>query len=353
MPHCAILAVRKPTKPSTAHCDIDIYTAFLLAEPKHSGCNRLASVMGLNLSHDSVNRFLLRESYEPKDLFAALLPSIEPTGGVLSGDDTVMEKPYSSVKSTELAIYCWSNKEHRVLRGIPLITLYYTDPQGIRVPVNYRIYDKREGKTKNAYLREMVAEVLSWGLAPATLTTDAWYASRQNLRFLRDQNLKILMGIAKNRLVSVNGQPYVQVQTLTIPPQGLLVHLKGFGTVKVFCQSFPNGVLRYYLVWCPSAKDLKAFSFEAFEELRQLHWGIECFHRAIKQLCGLTRFRVRTTEAIVTHVFCSLRAFCELSLACFNGQLGNLYELQWTLHMQAVRQFICEQFQPQLSLAHS
>ncbi len=239
------------------------------------------------------------------------------------------------------------------MRGIPLITLYYTDPHGVQVPVNYRLYDKREEKSKNDYFREMVAEVLSWGLAPATLTTDAWYASRQNLRFLKDQNLTILMGIGKNRLVSVAKQPYVQVQTLTIPAQGLLVRLKGIGPVKVFSQSFTNGVLRYYLVWCPTAIELEAFSFAAFEELRQGHWGIECFHRALKQLCGLTRFRVRITAAIGTHVFCVLRAFCELSLACSQGQYNNLYQLQWTLHLQTVRQFICKHFQPSLQLAHA
>ena len=29
--------------------------------------------------------------------------------------------------------------------------------------VNYRVYDKSEGKTKNDYFREMLIEVLAWG----------------------------------------------------------------------------------------------------------------------------------------------------------------------------------------------
>ena len=75
------LPVRELTKPSTAQCTIDIYTAFLLAEPKHGGCSRLATVFDQEVSHDSVNRFLLRETYDPKDLFEAVLPSIERKGG--------------------------------------------------------------------------------------------------------------------------------------------------------------------------------------------------------------------------------------------------------------------------------
>jgi hypothetical protein len=41
------------------------------------------------LSHDSVNRFLLRERYSPKDLFDELKPHINLICGTLSGDDTV------------------------------------------------------------------------------------------------------------------------------------------------------------------------------------------------------------------------------------------------------------------------
>ena len=59
---------------------------------------------------------------------------------------------------------------------------------------------------------------------------------------------------------------------------------------------------------------------EQFRELQSIHWGIECYHRALKQLCGLAKFQVRTTTAIVTHIFCSLRAFCQRIADC-RGQI--------------------------------
>jgi hypothetical protein len=55
-----------------------------------------------NLSHDSVNRFLLRERYEPKDLFEEIKPNINLVGGTLSGDDTVIDKPHSDPKITAI-----------------------------------------------------------------------------------------------------------------------------------------------------------------------------------------------------------------------------------------------------------
>lgn len=188
---------------------------FLLAESKYPGCTRLAEILG-GMSHDSVNRFLVRERYEPKDLFDEVKLNINLNGGILSGDDTIIDKPYSDPQLTELIGDFWSGKHHRVVKGIQLITLYYTDGAGKSVPVNYRLYNKQERKTKNEYLRSMIVEVLDWGLQPKIVTTDAWYSSRENLNFLKNKNLGCLMGVAKNRKVSINGRDYIQVQHLEI-----------------------------------------------------------------------------------------------------------------------------------------
>jgi hypothetical protein len=49
-------------------------------------------------------------------------------GGTLSVDDSVLDKPYSQFLA--LVGYFWSGKHHGTVKGINLITLYYTDPQG-------------------------------------------------------------------------------------------------------------------------------------------------------------------------------------------------------------------------------
>lgn len=51
---------------------------------------------------------------------------------------------------------------------------------------------------------------------------------------------------------------------------------------------------------------------------------IECFHRAMKHLCRISRFMVSTTEAIRTHIFCSftqLELIRAVRVACL--PLGN------------------------------
>lgn len=161
--------IRETTRPPTARCTLPMYMGFLMSEPTSTTCTQLSEVM--NISHDSVNRFLLRESYVAQDLFNESKKLLNLKGGTLSVDDSTLDKPYS--QHMALVSHFWSGKHHRTVKGLNLITLYYTDVEGHHLPVNYRIYDKSENKTKNDYFKDMLIEVLAWGLEPAVVTGDS------------------------------------------------------------------------------------------------------------------------------------------------------------------------------------
>lgn len=300
------------------------------------------------LSHDSVNRFLLRENYTPRDLFNEVKDHLIVGGGIASVDDSVLDKPYSDPQKTDLIGYFWSGKHKRTVKGINLITLYYTDVTGTSYPVNFRLYDKREGKTKNEYFREMVGEVQAWGLKLAWVTGDSWYSSLENLKFLRNEQVGFLVGVADNRQVSMERGLQVQVQTLTIPKSGLVVYLKEFGWVKVFCQSFKNEV-RYYILSLPNDEELRQLNRQDFRQIHDSHWQIESFHRVIKQVCNIERFQVRTESAIRTHFFCALQAFCKLQTMRVEGLIDNLYQVSRQLFVPVIRQFILQNLSPQMA----
>ena len=59
--------MREINRPSTANCTLSMYISYILSEPKYINCSRLGELM--DISHDSVNRFLNRENLTPKDLF--------------------------------------------------------------------------------------------------------------------------------------------------------------------------------------------------------------------------------------------------------------------------------------------
>jgi hypothetical protein len=187
-------------KQSTARCNDEIYIAYLLSDPQYTSCTRLAGIME-TISHDSINRFLERERFEPKDLFAEEKEKIELAGGILSVDDSVLDKPYSDPSKAAFIDLFWSGKHKGVVKGINLISLFYTDIHGISVPVNYRIVDKKSGKTKHEHFREMLVEVLVWGLMPAWVTGDSWYSSLDNLKFIRNQKLNFMFGVEANLIV--------------------------------------------------------------------------------------------------------------------------------------------------------
>lgn len=327
------------TKPSTALCNEEIYTSYLLSDPRYTSCTRLSEVMS-SISHDSVNRFLERERFEPKDLFDGESNKIELAGGILSIDDSVLDKPYMDPSKAELIGKYWSGKHKRVVKGISLITLFYTDIYGVSVPVNYRIYNKSESKTKNDYFLEMLREVLSWGLKPSWVTGDSWYSSIGNMKKIRKLNLQFMFGIEHNRTISVERGQYIQIQKLEgWNHDEQTVYLKDYGMVKVFRQIYKNSY-RYYIISVPNLDDLPDIKRHDFERVHAAHWSIERYHRALKQVCHVEHFQVRGTNQIKNHIFCAIKGFVLLEFMRMKKLISNWYEVQRNLFLSTVRGFI-------------
>ncbi len=90
----------------------------------------------------------------------------------------------------------------------------------------------------------------------------------------------------------------------------------------------------------PDIKDTEVITRSDFLTTHSIHWEIEYYHRAIKQLCGIKKFMVRSSPAIVTHLFCSIRAFVQLELMRAEALIDNWYEIQRNLSLEVARDFI-------------
>ena len=235
--------------------------------------------------------------------------------------------------------YFWSGKHHRVVKGINLITLYYTDVYGQHRPVNYRLYDKAEGKTKNDYVQDMFADVLAWGLEPAVVTGDSGYSGVDNLKWVRNHSLGFLFALESNRRVSVDPGSWIQVQQLEIPEDGLEVWLRGFGPVKVFRTRLQEQQ-RHYAVHLPDGEPLAAFDREAFQRWHDQHWQIEQYHRALKQVCHVEHFQVRGEVPIRNHIFSAIGGYVQLQRLCAMDLISNCYRLQRNLFNDVMASFI-------------
>jgi hypothetical protein len=341
--------IRTITRPSTAMCTLPMYISFLLSEPNATSCLRLGNL--LNISHDSVNRFLNRESYSPEDMFNEAKFTLNLVGGILSVDDSVLDKPYSNYIG--YIGYFYSGKHHSVVKGINLITLYYTDTQGNHQPVNFRVYDKSENKTKNDYFLEMLAEVLTWGVKPSFVTMDSWYSCVKNLKAIKNHQIGFLAALESNRLVSTEKGTWVQVRDLEITDDGAVVWLREFGYVKVFRTHLKNQV-RHYAVYLSrnnedenDGNDLVNFTKIDFDKLHDQHWQIEQYHRTIKQVCNIENFQVRSKVAVKNHIFSAICGYVKLQQMHATEMIMNCYQLQRDLFNQVIVEFI-KSFMPSL-----
>jgi hypothetical protein len=315
------------------------YIAYLLSEPDKGSCVKASAV--LEVSPDEINRFLLSNAFTGKELFEAVKSGLCLQGGTISADDSVLDKPFTDLEKTALVGFFWSGSHHQTVKGINLIALFYTDPFGWRFPVNFRVYRHSDGKSKHDYFQQMVTECFTWGLRPAWVSADSWYASIQNLKFLRNKEVGFLVGLEANRIVSVQSGNYEQVgQIADMPRQGLYIHLKGFDFVKVFWTVDKEARVKHYAMYLPEGEECREISREVFKQVKQQHWQVEEFFRTVKQECHVQDFFVSNTQAIKNHIFCVLRAFQRLVWMSQDKIIRNVYAPQRKLYLQVQRELI-------------
>jgi putative transposase len=295
------------------------YIDYLIASPRRFTCTEASRSQPEREdpsdmpAHDSFNR-LLERSFDPESLWREAKPLVRLRGGVLVVDDSTLDKPYA--KRIELMTQHWSGKHHQVVWGINLITCLWTDDGDKLVPCDFRVYDKPMGllgpfggKNKNEHFRDMLVKAKERGFDPNYVVFDSWYTAIKNLKLIRSLGWHWLARMKSNRLVNPSGEKggNVPISDVEISKkEGRVVHLKAYGSVKLFQFVSKNGDVEYY-----ATDDLEMEEKEC-EDLSDKGWGIEVYHRGIKQCCGVERSQVRDAIKQLSHISLSLRAFLRL-----------------------------------------
>ena len=105
-------------------------------------------------------------------------------------------------------------------------------------------------------------------------------------------------------------------------------------------KDFKKADSRHYILYLPEREKLKETTRSEFITIHDVQWGCETFHRALKQVCGICRFMVRDTQALKTHISCSLHAFIKWELMRYKKIISNWYEGQRNLFTLVVREHI-------------
>ena len=315
-------------------CDELDYIHFLIAAQKAFTCTEAARCQPQGEkapAHDAFTRLLSRRPPDTEALWQEAKAFVEKEKGLLVLDDTTLDKPYA--KKMELVTYHWSGKHKRVVKGIALLSMLWSDGKAL-IPCDFRVYDKPSGgKTKNEHFREMLLKAKERGFSPEYVLMDSWYSALKNLKLIASFGWFFLTRLKSNRLVNPDGRGNVPISSVEIPEEGRVVHLKGFGFVKVFRTVSKEGEAEYW-----ATNDLKMRE-EKRADLEREGWGIEVYHRGIKQCCGVEKAQVRKAAAILSHLLFCLRAF--LRLEVYRLRTGvSWYEAKAAIVRDAIRSYL-------------
>lgn len=288
-------------------CQPEDYINFLVASPRAVSGTEAARAQPAQPNppaHDAFTRLLHRLEPDPETLWAEAAPQVRRDGGILVLDDSTLDKPYA--RKIGLLTRHWSGKHRRVVQGINLLTLLWTDGEAL-LPCDYRLYEKAvDGLSKNDHFRALLVTAKARGFAPECVVFDSWYASLANLKALRGHGWRWVTQLKANRLVNPDGTGNRPLGDCVISPTGTRVHLQGYGFILVFLIVHPDGDREY---WATSDLTLAELTRRKYAEFA---WGIEVYHRGLKQHCGVERAEVRAARAQRNHINCAIRAFLRL-----------------------------------------
>jgi len=312
----------------------EMYIDFLIGTQTAYSCNESARVQP-NIekapAHDAITRLLQRGVANGEGLWQEAQPQVVLTKGVLILDDSTLDKWYST--QIELVARHWSGNHKKVVSGISLVTLLWTDGERY-IPVDYRIYHKpTDGLTKHDHFRDMMQTAFERGFRPEYVCFDSWYASLKNLKQIRTLFGHWLTRLPYDRLVNPDKLGNRPLSTVELTDKGTVVHLRGFGFIKVFKIVKTEEHIEYWATNNLEMTDLIRVKFAEFS------WQIEVYHRGIKQFCGIARCQARSAKAQRNHIEFALRAFLRLEHYTFVQGIS-WFEAKTSIIREAVRAYL-------------
>ena len=333
----------------------DLYSDYLLASFGATTATGLSELVEGEVSHDQVTRYLAGPQKTANDLWRtvkAFVREVQSEAGVLIIDDSIEEKPYTD----ENDIVCWhyDHSKDRMLKGINFLTALYSS-QGVSVPVGFHLVAKTEKyldpKTqkekrrspvaKNAVCHELIKQAVRNRILFRFVLFDVWFASAETMVFIKHkQRRDFICPLKTNRKVALSQADkqqgrYVRVDTLELEAQTTReIYLEGVDFPLVLVkQVFTNedgSVGIRYLVSSDTT-----LSFDDVTTTYHKRWGVECYHKSLKQNVSLAKSPTQTVTTQTNHFFAALCRFIKLERLKLKTHL-NHFTLKSKLYLNAL-----------------
>ena len=135
------------------------------------------------------------------------------------------------------------------------------------------------------------------------------------------------------RLYRIDATPAAAVSDQPIVASGTEAWLPEFGLVRVFRIVAPNGDTTH---WATNDLGMAEDTRRMFAELS---WGIEEYHRGLKQFTGVERCQARAERCQRNHIGCAIRAFVRLEYHRFTTGVS-WFAAKMGIIREAVRKYL-------------
>ena len=301
-----------------------------------------ATIKGINNSfmghreYSNKDRFMTKASWPEREvdrrrveLIKEHTGSLNPAKGYLAIDDTICEKTGKHIEG--VGKYYDHAKGCYVL-GHNLVTSQYITPRGC-FPIGFQLYRKKDKageafKTKIELAQELVAHALSMGLRFGTVVFDAWFLSKDFVRFLKSKQLHWVSKAKSDRIIFVGGRRMnLDAFRLTVPGSAFKrIEIDG-NIFYCFTKAVTMSKLgKVRLVISHEKSDLSddptymvtddcRWEARRILKIYQSRWSIETFYRDSKQNLGLEAYEMRDLVGIKRHWYLVFLSYTLLTLS--------------------------------------
>jgi SRSO17 transposase len=321
---------------------------------------------------DAYYRFVKNTRYNWRKLLMltsiALIRKIKPLQKngdhrLLIIDDTVETKRGKLIEGSCRSIY--SNKEHRCVNGINIVSLNYTDTHStLQLDFSLRLNDSRRREvadfttllhhksnahkrriegldSKNIMALDMVKRALNQGIDADYLLVDSWYAKPNFIYQSNELGMPVIARIANNiRIWNFKGEhKTLDLLHNTLKSQRR-IHTGHYGKIRY---TFFDAVIEHAklgkvkLVFLQTAKELIVFistrlSLTGREiiDIYKKRWNIEQGYKDLREYFGLGREENRLYEALIARITLSMFTYNLLTYCKNRSYSDSKSEHVWT-----------------------
>lgn len=305
------------------------------------------TIEGINRIHiqskhpSSMNRFLTVGIWDDQEVNKERIQRLKAQG-TLDGsvwliiDDTLTHKTGEKIEGVG---FFWDHSEKKHVLAHNIVAVKCVNRKGESHPLDFRLYLKKDRcleqgltfKTKIELARELIEYALSLGLDIQGVLFDSWFASKEFIEFLGNNELDWVTKLKSDRNIKIRGR-YVRIDEFAagLPKESFrritvkkriyqvfskAVDLKGVGQVRILI-SYDNEAFS----GDPAFFATNRIRWEGTRIINTYakRWKIETFFRDSKQNLGLEDYQLRDLRGIKRHWYLIFLAYSLL----VSGQLG-------------------------------